>query len=99
MATLHSLFGLQKGYAKGIQIRSVLIALLDIVIRRGLKPPHQHGPIFSHHSEGGSIIGKNRKGSVEAYPEMYDRVVTHLSSILSPASEARSANPMIVATR
>ena len=82
--------------ARSIQLRSVLIALLDIVIRRGLKPPHQHGPMVSHHLVG-EVKKKNRM-EVKTYPEMYDRVVTQLSSILSPASETRSANPMIATT-
>lgn len=30
--------------------------LWKVVIRRGLKPPHQHGPNFSHHNvEGDSL--------------------------------------------
>jgi hypothetical protein len=38
---------------EGRRIRGAHNALV-IVIRRGLKPPHQHGPIVSHH-EG--VIG------------------------------------------
>lgn len=34
---------------KNANIRSVLFALLEVVMRLGLNPPHQHGPIVSHH--------------------------------------------------
>ena len=40
-------------------------ALLEVVIRRGLKPPHQHGPDSSHQvQKQQELLNGQRKGIV-----------------------------------
>ena len=61
--------GLDKSMGGGGKGQICAIALLEVVIQRGLKPLHQHGPNSSHQFGGEGIEMCDHSGML-AYPVM-----------------------------